>query len=68
MNKDKAIQDAMQKLIERAIGKNLIADVPFSLNQLNDLANLNEYCVNQTLGNEEVMRDPRKLSYKSNRN
>jgi len=66
MNKDKAIQDAVQKLIERAIGKNLIADVPLSLNQLNDLANLNEYCVKQTLGNEEVMRDPRKLSYKSN--
>jgi len=66
MNKDKAIQEIMQNLIARAIGKNLIADVPLSLNQLNDLANLNEYCVHQTLGDDEVIRDPRKLSYKSN--
>lgn len=66
MDKNITYQEVIQKLIERAIGKNLVADVPLSLHQLNDLANLNEYCVNQTLGDEEVMRDPRKLSYKSN--
>ena len=66
MDKNQLIQETMQKLVGRAIGRNLVTDVPLSLNQLNDLANLNEYCVMQTLGNEEVMHDPRKLAYKAN--
>lgn len=66
MNKEQILQEAMAKLVERAIGKNLVTDVPIGLNQLRALDTLNRYCVEQTLGNEEVMRDPRKLAYKSN--
>ena len=66
MNKDQILQKTMNELVERAIGKNLITDISLSLNQMQDLDNLNRYCVTQTLGDEEVLRDPRKLAYKSN--
>ena len=66
MNKEQILQQAMSKLIERAIGNNLITDVPLGFSQMQALDVLNRYCVEQTLGDEEVMRDPRKLAYKSN--
>ena len=66
MDKNQILEDTMRELIGRAIGKNLTTDVPLSLNQMQDLSLLNEYCVIQTLSDDEVMRDPRKLAYKSN--
>lgn len=66
MNKEQILQKTMNQLIDRAIGKNLISNISLSLNQMQDLSNLNEYCVMQTLGDEEVIKDPRKLAYKAN--
>ena len=66
MDKEKLLQQTMEKLIGRAIGSRLTADVPLNAEQMYALDNLNHYCVEQVLGNEEVVRDPRKLAYKSN--
>lgn len=66
MDKEQVLQQTLQALTERAVGRNLVSDVALSFNQMQDLANLNAYCVSQMLGDEEVQRDPRKLSYKSN--
>lgn len=66
MNKEQILQDTMAKLVERAIGKNLFTDVSLGFQQMQALDVLNRYCVQQTLGDEEVIRDPRKLAYKSN--
>ncbi|MBR1604912.1 MAG: hypothetical protein IJ660_02260 [Alphaproteobacteria bacterium] len=66
MDKNQILQETMNQLIERAIGKNLLTDVPLGFRQMQALDTLNRYCVEQTLGDEEVMRDPRKLAYKSN--
>ena len=66
MNKEQLLQTTINQLIERAIGKNIITDVPLGFNQMQAISTLNQYCVQQTLGDEEVSRDPRKLAYKSN--
>lgn len=66
MNREQILQQTMDELVRRAIGNNLISDVSLGFNQMQALSDLNEYCVYQTLGDDEVMRDPRKLAYKSN--
>lgn len=66
MDKEQILQETLNKLIERAIGKNLVTDIPLGFQQMQALDMLNRYCVEQTLGDEEVIRDPRKLAYKSN--
>ena len=66
MNKEQILQQTMNTLIERAIGNNLMTDISLGFNQMQALSTLNQYCVQQTLGDEEVIRDPRKLAYKSN--
>ena len=60
MNKEQLLQQTMNKLIERAIGQNLMTDVSLGFKQMQALSILNRYCVEQTLGDEEVIRDPRK--------
>lgn len=66
MDKEQLLQETLNKLIERAIGKTLVTDVPLGFQQMRALDMLNRYCVEQTLGDEEVIHDPRKLAYKSN--
>lgn len=65
-NKEQLLQEMMQNIVNRAVGINIMSDVPLSFSQMQDLFNLNVYCVQQTLSDEEVARDPRKLTYKAN--
>lgn len=66
MDKNQILQQTLEQLIRRAVGQDIVTDVPLGFQQMQALYMLNRYCVEQTLGDEEVMRDPRKLAYKSN--
>lgn len=52
-------------IIDKAINLKIKSNVAFDFEQLEILAGLNEYCVNQVLNDTEVLRDPRKIPYKA---
>lgn len=62
----KKLKKLIQSGIDKAVNVNISSDVPFSLEQIEVLEDLNEYCVNQVLSDEEVIFDPRKIPYKAN--
>lgn len=61
----KKLEKIVVGIIDKAINLEIKSNVIFDVEQLEALAGLNEYCVNQVLNDIEVIRDPRKIPYKA---
>lgn len=61
----KKLEKIVAGIINKAINLEIRSNVTFDFEQLEILAGLNKYCVNQVLNNIEVIRDPRKIPYKA---
>ncbi len=69
MTKDKQqlIEEAINKIIERACNQQIQSNIALDEEQLELLRQLNIFCVHQSLYDSEVKRDPRKIPYMSSR-
>lgn len=56
----------IQQIIDDSFYSKIKTEVFLDNDQIKALENLNQYCVNSALENPEVIKDPRKLPYKSN--
>ncbi len=65
MNKD-IIEQKLLNIISKAVDVEFLSDVDLSVKQLELLKDLNVFCANQVLDDVEVVRDPKKLIYKTN--
>ena len=61
----RSIAKIVDDMISRAINLEIKSDVDFDDEQFDALQSLAEYCVRQVLGDIEVIKDPRKIFYKS---
>lgn len=66
MHKDELIKLEIQKIINKVSNKQIETNICFTLRQLDILSQLNEFCLNKILNDNEVENDPRKISYKTN--
>ncbi len=64
----KRIQDEVNRIIDEAADVKIVSNVPFDDMQLALLQELNYFSAVQTLYDEEVQKDPRKILYKTNQN
>ena len=65
-DKQSLIDEAINKIIEKAGSSQIQSDIALDEEQLELLSQLNIFCVQQVLDDEEVKRDPRKIGYKTN--
>lgn len=65
MNKD-IIEQKLLSIISKVTEMEFTSNVPLSGKQLDLLKELNIFCANQVLDDGEVLRDPKKLIYKTN--
>lgn len=64
--KQQLIDDAINKIVEKACNQQIQSDVALDEEQLELLHQLNIFCVKQVLDDLEVKRDPRKIAYMAN--
>ncbi len=62
------VQNEIDKIIKMASDVEIISNIPFNEMQLALLRELNYHAATQTLYDDEVERDPRKILYKTNQN
>ena len=60
------IRKIIDTIIHKATDIVIESNVDLDEEQIDLLLDLNRYCVNQVLGNSEVIKDPRKIIYKKN--
>ena len=60
------IENEIHKIVKKASDVEIVTDVPLNDVQMTLLKELNNFSVSQTLYDEEVQRDPRKILYKTN--
>ena len=60
------IRKIIDTIIHKATDIIIESNVDLDEEQIGCLLDLNRYCVNQVLGNSEVVKDPRKIIYKKN--
>ena len=60
-DKQQLIDEAINKIIEKAGSSQIQSDIALDEEQLELLSQLNIFCVQQVLDDEEVKRDPRKI-------
>lgn len=63
---DEQIQQALQNIITKAIDVEFESNVKFTYKQLDLLQELNAFSATQVSNDSEVLRDPKKLIYKTN--
>lgn len=62
------VENEIAKIIKKASEVEIVSNVPFNQTQMALLRELNYFATTQTLYDEEVLRDPRKILYKTNQN
>lgn len=65
INKQQLIDDAINKIIEKASNPQIQSNIALDEEQLELLHQLNIFCVQQVLYDSEVKKDPRKITYMS---
>ena len=65
-NEQKYSPKDIQQIIDDSFYAQIETIVPLDTDQIKALENLNQYCVNTALATPEVLKDPRKIPYKSN--
>lgn len=58
--------DVLVSIIDKALNARIESPLDFSLKKLDLLKELNIFCANQVLDDIEVLRDPRKIIYRTN--
>lgn len=58
--------DVLVNIIDKALNARIESSIDFSFKQLDLIKELNIFCVNQVLNDVEVLRDPRKIIYRTN--
>ena len=62
------VENEINNIIKKASEVEIISNIPFNETQISLLRELNYFAATQTLLDEEVLRDPRKILYKTNQN
>ena len=66
IDKQQLVNEAVNKIVEKACNQQIQSDIAFDEEQLELLHQLNIFSVKQILDDLEVKRDPRKISYMAN--
>lgn len=66
MDEEVKVSSKVQEMVNQAFNCQVKSSVELTCEQLAALQNLNEFCVNLAVENDEVVKNPLKISYKTN--